>query len=102
MCGIEDKVKNGSNTKYFNSLAFPKSRDSPQLVVGMDKLMEATDNQINEARAYVRKQEEKTVEPQRVREVEDSVLDTVEDLLILLQKMRKQGIVILQLHFSIF
>lgn len=88
---VEIKKKPDKATRDFKSLAFPDPERSPQRILGMDKLMETTDNQINEARAYVRNQDVEIAPKEEMVLGEESSPDTVDGILDLLYNLRKQG-----------
>lgn len=88
---MEIKKKPNKSLRDFKSLAFPDPERSPQRILGMDKLMETTDNHINEARAYVRNQDVETAPKEEMVLGEESPPDTVDGMLDLLYNLRKQG-----------
>ncbi|KAG8307964.1 Armadillo repeat-containing protein 2 [Homalodisca vitripennis] len=88
---VEVQKKTDRGLRDFKSLAFSEPRGSPKGIIGMDKLMEATDNKINEARVNARKQ---VVEiPAQVEKIKPPLAepsDTLDSILAELQKLRKR------------
>lgn len=88
---VEIKKKADKSTRDFKSLAFPDPERSPQRILGMDKLMETTDNHINEARVYVRSQVVEIPPTEEMVVAEETSAESVDGLLHLLYNLRKQG-----------